>query len=128
MTTCLVVGAGVGLGAAFARVFAGEGMKVALVSRDPAKLAPVCREAGALPFACDATKEEDVVRLFDTVERDAGPPQLVIYNASSRVRGGVAELDAAAVERTLAVTAFGGFLVGREAARRLLPGGSGGIF
>ena len=128
MTTCLVVGAGVGLGAAFARVFAGEGMKVALASRDPAKLAPVCREAGALPFACDATKEEDVVRLFDTVERDAGPPQLVIYNASSRVRGGVAELDAAAVERTLAVTAFGGFLVGREAARRLLPGGSGGIF
>src|SRR6185369_8129023 len=128
VTTCLVVGAGVGLGAAFARVFRNDGFEVALAARDPAKLAPVCEETGAHAFACNATKEQDVLRLFDAVEKQHGLPQLVIYNASTRVRGGVAELQAADVERTLAVTAFGGFLVGREAARRLLPQGSGAIF
>ena len=128
MTTCLVVGAGVGLGAAFARVFSGEGLQVVLAARDPTKLAAVCEETGARSFGCDATREQEVVRLFDAVEKHHGLPQLVIYNASTRVRGSVAELTAVDVERTLSVTAFGGFLVGREAARRLLPQGSGAIF
>ena len=128
MKTCLVVGAGTGLGAAFARVFSAEGFGVALAARDPRKLEAVCQETGAKAFACDATREDEVSRLFASVEEQAGPPEVVIYNASGRVRGPVAELDAAQVQNALAVSAFGGFLVGREAARRMLPKGMGAIF
>ncbi|MGE5095694.1 MAG: SDR family NAD(P)-dependent oxidoreductase [Betaproteobacteria bacterium] len=128
MTTCLVVGAGPGLGAAFARVFSREGMRVALAARDVSRLEPVCRETGAKAFACDATREADVLRLFEGVEKALGAPQLVIYNASWRKRGPIAELEAQDIQAALAVTAFGGFLVGREAARRMLPKGSGAIF
>ena len=119
MSGCLVVGAGPGLGAAFARVFTREGLTVALAARDPAKLSEVCQETGATAFACDATREGDVIELFEAVQERLGVPQLVIYNASARVRGPIADLDAAAVERALSVSAFGGFLVGREAARRM---------
>ena len=128
MKTCLVVGAGTGLGAAFARVFSAEGFRVALAARDPRKLEAVCRDTGAKAFACDATREDEVSRLFAAVEEQAGAPEAVIYNASGRVRGPVAELDAAQVQNALAVSAFGGFLVGREAARRMLPKGAGAIF
>ncbi|HET9579343.1 MAG TPA: SDR family NAD(P)-dependent oxidoreductase, partial [Usitatibacter sp.] len=128
MTTCLVVGAGPGLGAAFARIFSREGMRVALAAREVGKLEAVCRETGARAFACDATREADVARLFETVTDELDSPRLVIYNASWRTRGPIAELDAADVERALAVSAFGGFLVGREAARRMLADGSGAIF
>ena len=126
--SCLVVGAGPGLGAAFARVFSREGLRVALAARDPSKLANVCKETGATAFACDATREADVIELFDAVQERFGVPRLVIYNASGRVRGPIADLEASAVERALSVTAFGGFLVGREAARRLLDRGGGAIF
>jgi len=125
---CLVVGAGSGLGAAFARVFTREGLTVALAARDPAKLSEVCQETGATAFACDATREADVIELFESVQERLGVPRLVIYNASSRVRGPIADLDAASVERALSVSAFGGFLVAREAARRMLDRGGGAIF
>ena len=128
MTICLVVGAGTGLGAAFARVFSAEGVRVALAARHPDKLSAACDETGARAFACDTTVEEEVSRLFASVEEELGAPGIVIYNASARVRGPVADLDAAAVQNALAVTAFGAFLVGREAARRMLPKGSGAIF
>jgi NAD(P)-dependent dehydrogenase (short-subunit alcohol dehydrogenase family) len=126
--TCLVVGAGPGLGAAFACVFTREGLPVALAARDSAKLGEVCKETGATAFACDATREADVIELFEAVQERLGVPRLVIYNASWRVRGPIADLDAASVERALSVSAFGGFLVGREAARRMLDRGGGAIF
>jgi NAD(P)-dependent dehydrogenase (short-subunit alcohol dehydrogenase family) len=56
-----------------------------------------------------------------------GAPDIVIYNASYRTRGPFVDLDPAEVEKSLAVTAFGAFLVAREAARRMLPKHHGAI-
>lgn len=123
----LIVGAGTGLSAALARLLAREGMRVALAARDTGKLAPLCAETRARAFACDAIRPDQVRRLFSEVEGALGNPDVVIYNASARTRGPLIELDPAEVERTLAVTAFGGFLVAQEAARRMLPGKRGAI-
>ena len=123
----LIVGAGTGLSAALARIFSREGMKVALASRGPEKLAPLCAETGARAFRCDAVRPVEVRRLFSAVEGAMGEPDVVVYNASARARGPLVDLDPAEVERTLAVTAYGGFLVAQEAARRMLPGKHGAI-
>jgi len=123
----LIVGAGTGLSAALARLLAREGMRVALAARNPEKLAPLCAETGARAFACDAVRPGEVRRLYSEVEGALGNPDVVIYNASARARGPLIDLDPGEVERALAVTAFGGFLVAQEAARRMLPGKRGAI-
>ena len=123
----LIVGAGAGLSAALARLLAREGMRVALASRNPGRLADLCKETGARAFACDAVRVDQVRRLFSEVEGALGEPDVVVYNASARVRGPLVELDPAEVERTLTGTAFGGFLVAQEAARRMLPKKRGAI-
>ncbi len=123
----LIVGAGSGLSAALARRFAAQGMSVALAARNPDKLAPLCADIGAKSFACDAADAAAVAGLFEQVEAGGGAPDVVVYNASGRVRGPVASLDPEAVARALAVSAFGGFLVGQHAARRMLDAGNGAI-
>jgi NAD(P)-dependent dehydrogenase (short-subunit alcohol dehydrogenase family) len=123
----LIVGAGQGLSASLARLFSREGMRVALAARDPGKLAALCKETGAAAFACDATDAAQVRRLFSEVEKSPGEPDVVVYNASGRVRGPVAELDPAEVERAMAAGAFGGFLVAQQAARRMLARKRGAI-
>jgi NAD(P)-dependent dehydrogenase (short-subunit alcohol dehydrogenase family) len=125
--TALIVGAGRGLSASLARLFAGEGLRVALAARDAEKLAPLCAETSAKAFACDAVEPDQVARLFTAVEAAIGAPDVVVYNASARARGPVAELVPAEVERAIMVSAFGGFLVAREAARRMVPKGHGAI-
>jgi len=125
--TALIVGAGRGLSASLARLFAGEGLRVALAARDAEKLAPLCAETSAKAFACDAVEPDQVARLFSAVEAAIGAPDVVVYNASARARGAVAELVPAEVERAIMVSAFGGFLVAREAARRMVPKGHGVI-
>jgi NAD(P)-dependent dehydrogenase (short-subunit alcohol dehydrogenase family) len=125
--TALIVGAGRGLSASLARVFAGKGLRVALAARDTGKLAPLCTETSAKAFACDAIEPDQVARLFTAVEAAVGTPDVVVYNASARARGPVAELVPAEVERALMVSAFGGFLVAREAARRMVPKAHGAI-
>ena len=125
--TALIVGAGRGLSASLARLFAGEGLRVALAARDAEKLAPLCAETNAKAFACDAVEPDQVARLFSAVEAAIGVPDVVVYNASARARGPVAELVPAEVERAIMVSAFGGFLVAREAARRMVPKGHGVI-
>jgi len=125
--TALIVGAGRGLSASLARLFAAEGLRVALAARDAEKLAPLCAETGAKAFACDAVEPDQVARLFSAVEAAIGAPDVVVYNASARARGPVAELVPAEVERAIMVSAFGGFLVAREAARRMVPKGHGVI-
>jgi NAD(P)-dependent dehydrogenase (short-subunit alcohol dehydrogenase family) len=125
--TALIVGAGRGLSASLARLFAGEGLRVALAARDADKLAPLCAEIGAKAFACDAVEPDQVARLFSAVEAAIGAPDVVVYNASARARGPVAELVPAEVQRAIMVSAFGGFLVAREAARRMVPKGHGAI-
>jgi NAD(P)-dependent dehydrogenase (short-subunit alcohol dehydrogenase family) len=123
----LIVGAGSGLSAALARAFATAGMKLALAARTTADLSALAEETGANLFTCDTTKQEDVCTLFAEVERTLGAPAVVVYNASYRARGALIELDPAEVEKAIAVSAFGGFLVAQEAARRMLPRSRGAI-
>jgi NAD(P)-dependent dehydrogenase (short-subunit alcohol dehydrogenase family) len=123
----VVVGAGPGLGAALIRRFTAEGMRVAAAARDPAKLGPLMQETGVAVYACDAAVAADVERLFSAIDRDLGAPDIVVYNASGRLRGAVVDLDPVEVARTLQVSGFGGFLVAQAAARRMLPRGSGSI-
>jgi NAD(P)-dependent dehydrogenase (short-subunit alcohol dehydrogenase family) len=125
--TALIVGVGGGLSASVARTFAKAGMKVALAARRVADLATLAKEVGGEAFACDATKRGDVVRLFGEVERAFGAPDVVVYNASYRTRGPFIDLDPAEVEKSLAVSVFGGFLVAQEAAKRMLPHKHGAI-
>ena len=91
--SALIVGAGRGLSASLARLFAREGMRVALAARDAEKLAPLCAETGAKAFACDAVNPDQVASMFKAVDSAIGAPEVVVYNASARARGPVAELD-----------------------------------
>ena len=123
----LIVGAGPGLSASLARLCAREGMRVALAARTIGKLSALAEETGASVHACDASRREDVDALFDAVLDTEGAPDLVVFNPSARVRGAVADLDPEAVERAIAVTAYGGFLVARRAAIAMRERGSGSI-
>jgi len=125
--TALIVGTGSGLSASLARLFAKNGMKVALAARSTGKLAGLASETGAQLFACDASQESDVGKLFSSVDATLGAPDVVVYNASARARGPFADLVAADVEKAIRVSAFGGFLVAQQAVRRMLPKGEGAI-
>jgi len=124
----LIVGTGSGLSASLARLLAGQGMRLALAARNTAKLAELARETGAAAIGCDATDPAQVDALFAAVEKKWRVPDLVVYNASYRVRGPITDVEAKEVERTLAISAFAGFLVGQAAAKRMLARGSGAIF
>jgi NAD(P)-dependent dehydrogenase (short-subunit alcohol dehydrogenase family) len=126
-STALIVGAGAGLSASLARKFSASGARVALASRNVDKLSALGAETSASVFACDASRSQDVRQLFAAVAERLGPPDIVVYNAGARVRGPIAGLDPADVERSIAVTAFGGFLVGQQAAIAMLERGSGTI-
>ena len=125
--TALIVGAGSGLSASLARLFSQNGMQIALAARSTEKLSGVASEIGAKVFACDATQRAQVEKLFTDVEAALGAPDVVVYNASFRTRGPLVELEPADVEKAIAVSAFGGFLVAQQAARRMLPQGRGAI-
>jgi len=123
----LIVGAGSGLSASIARSLAGVGMKIALAARSVDDLGAFATEIGAKTFGCDATRPDAVKRLYTDLAAALGDPYAVVYNASYRSRGPLIELDPAEVEKSLAVTAYGGFLVGQEAVRRMLPKASGAV-
>ena len=125
--TALIVGAGEGLSASLARLFAHQGIRVALAARKIEKLGALCTETGARAFACNATEPEEVERLFGLVEREIATPDLVVYNASGRARGVFVELTPTDVANAIAVSAFGGFLVAQQAAKRMLPNKHGAI-
>jgi NAD(P)-dependent dehydrogenase (short-subunit alcohol dehydrogenase family) len=124
----LIVGAGSGLSASLARLFAKSGMKVAVAARRLDNLAPLAKEIGGKAFACDASDREQVAKLFADIEAASGVPDVVVYNASYRTRGPFIELDPAEVQKSITVTAFGGFLVAQEAAKRMVPKAHGAIF
>src|SRR5579863_3672648 len=125
--TALIVGVGAGLSASVARKFRKAGMTIALAARRASDLAALAQETGGKAFACDATKEADVGKLFTDVEAAFGAPDVVVYNASYRTRGPVIELVPAEVEKAIIVSAFGGFLVAQEAVKRMLPQKHGAI-
>ncbi len=123
MTRALVVGAGPGLSASFARGLARQGYTVALAARRTEKLAALAAETGASLHACDAADPGSVAALFAAV----GTPEVVLYNPSHRIRGPLVDLDPADVAKSLAVTAFGAFLVAQGAARGMVAAGRGTI-
>jgi NAD(P)-dependent dehydrogenase (short-subunit alcohol dehydrogenase family) len=125
--TALIVGVGSGLSAALARVLAAEGIRVGLAARTTDDLIGLVEEIGGKAFSCDASQPAQVEKLFADVDAAIGEPDIVVYNASYRTRGPLAALEPAEVERSLAVCAFGGFLVGQQAARRMLPKNHGAI-
>jgi NAD(P)-dependent dehydrogenase (short-subunit alcohol dehydrogenase family) len=121
--SALIVGAGKGLSGSLGRLLESEGFRVALAARNPDKL-----ETKGLALRCDATDPAQVEAAFAAVEARWGVPDLVVYNASYRTRGPIAELDPAEVEKSIRVTAYAGFLVAQRAVKAMLPRASGAIF
>lgn len=126
--TAIIVGVGAlrGLGAATARRFAREGFHTVCAGRTAEKLAGVVEairaEGGsAEAVVADAARESEVVSLF--ADREA--PRVVVFNAGINARIPFREVTAAQFEEFWRVCCFGGFLVGREAARRMVPNGGG---
>ena len=125
--TALIVGVGPGISASLARRFATAGLKVGLAARDVGKLAALAAETKAETFAVDASDPAAVASLFEAVDDRLGEPDVVVYNASGRTRARIVELEPEQVRRAMEVSAFGGFLVVQQAARRMVPHGHGAI-
>jgi NAD(P)-dependent dehydrogenase (short-subunit alcohol dehydrogenase family) len=125
--SALIVGAGSGLSASLARQFAQQGLSVALAARSSAKLGEFAKATGAKTYNCDAAKRDDVDKLFVALDAASSAPDVVVYNPSYRTRGPLIELDPAEVEKSIAISAFGGFLVAQAAAKRMLPRGQGAL-
>ncbi len=126
--SALIVGTGPGLSASLARLFAANGLQVAVAARQTDKLADLAKETGATVHACNAADPKDVAGLFDALDAAGRTPDVVVYNASNRVRGPLVDLAPDDVKRAIEISAFGGFLVSQQAARRMLPKSHGAIF
>ena len=125
----IIVGVGPGLGWALVKRFAREGYATVACSRDPRKLQPLAKTEGvdARFEACDASRAEDVTRVFASVQRELGAPNVVVFNAGAYERGGILELTPESFERCWRVGCLGGFNVGQAAARLMIAAGSGTI-
>lgn len=127
----LGVGASAGLGGALCRRLGREGLHVFVGGRTQKKIDGVAEEVRAAggqasAVALDCTVEDDVVRFFDAIEKENGSaPELVIYNAGNNQFSPLLDMTTEFFEDLWRVCAFGGFLTGREAARRMLPNGGG---
>jgi NAD(P)-dependent dehydrogenase (short-subunit alcohol dehydrogenase family) len=123
----LIIGAGPGISGSVTRLLRAAGMPVVVAARHIDKLAPLVDQTGAIALQVDAADAAQVERLFTETEARIGAPEIVIYNASGRVRGPIADLDPADVERAVAVSAPGAFYSVQQAARRMVPAGRGAI-
>ena len=121
--TALIVGAGPGISASVARGLAAAGLKVGVAARDIEKLAPLADAIGAVRFAVDASDPAAVAHLFEDADARLGVPDVVLYNASARVTGPIAEIEPARFA-AIGDSAYGGFLVVQQAARRMIPRGA----
>ncbi|MBX3520869.1 MAG: SDR family oxidoreductase [Xanthobacteraceae bacterium] len=128
----LIVGAGDATGGAIARRFAKEGYVACVTRRHADKLEPLVRhieaEGGkARGFGNDARKEEQVAALFEEIERDIGPVEVAVYNIGANVRFPIRETTSRVFFKVWEMACFGGFLMGREAAKVMVPRGRGTI-
>ncbi|RWX81342.1 SDR family NAD(P)-dependent oxidoreductase [Neorhizobium lilium] len=123
----LIVGGGPGISASLTRLLRSAGLPVVVAARNIDKLAPLVEETGAIALAVDASDAGQVERLFADTEARIGAPEIVVYNASGRVRGPLAELDPAEVEKAIAVSALGAFYTVQQAAKRMIPASKGAI-
>jgi hypothetical protein len=131
--SALIVGAGDFIGAAIAKRFAAGGYAVAVGRRNAEKLAPLVEEieksgGRARAFALDARDEDVVERVFEEVERDLGPLEVVVFNPGANVNFPIRDTTSRVFRKVWEMACFGGFLCGREAARRMVPRGRGSIF
>jgi NAD(P)-dependent dehydrogenase (short-subunit alcohol dehydrogenase family) len=122
----LVVGAGEATGGAIARRFAREGYTACVTRRTADKLAPLVgqieRAGGrARAFGSDARREEQVVELVQTIEREVGPIEACVFNVGGNVRFPIRETTARVYTKVWEMAALAGFLVGREAAKAMVP-------
>src|SRR6185436_15922184 len=129
---CLVVGAGDATGGAVARRFAREGFTACVTRRTADKLAPLVEriksEGGtARGFGSDARKEEEMVGLVATIEREVGPIEVAVFNIGGNVRFPIREMTARVYFKTWEMACFAGFLMGREVAKAMVPRGRGTI-
>ncbi len=128
----LVIGAGDATGGAIARRFAREGYLTCVTRRKAEQLEPLVRqieEAGgeARAFGSDARKEEQVVELVETIERELGPIEVAVFNVGGNIRFSILEFTARKFYKVWEMGCFAGFLVGREVAKRMVPRGRGSI-
>ena len=138
LAKAVVVGVGAedGLGAALSRCYASNDRHVLVAGRTLAKVervaASIRRDGGiATAYAVDATREDDVIRLFDAAmasDELGSPADLVTYNAGLNQKIDFRQLEASAFEEFWRLNTLGGFLVGREAVRRFVPFGRGSVF
>jgi NAD(P)-dependent dehydrogenase (short-subunit alcohol dehydrogenase family) len=129
----LVVGAGDATGGAIARRFAREGYIACVTRRHADKLAPLVAriesEGGsAHAFGSDARKEDEVMALFARIEKEVAPIEVAVFNIGANVRFPITETTAQVYYKVWEMGCFGGFLMGREAAKTMLPRGRGSIF
>jgi len=122
----VIIGAGSGLSASLARLFAAKGLKLALAARATGKLASLAAETGASTHTCDTADQGQVAALFATLD-EVGAPDVVVYNPSARVRGPLVDLDPQAVAHAVQVTAVGAFFAAQEAVKRMQPAGHGAV-
>lgn len=128
----LVIGAGDATGGAIARRFAKEGYVACVTRRHADKLDPLVKhieaEGGkARGFGNDARKEEQVAALFEEIERDIGPVEVAVYNIGANVRFPIRETTSRVFFKVWEMACFGGFLMGREAAKVMVPRNRGTI-
>lgn len=128
----LVVGAGDATGGAIARRFAREGYIACVSRRNADKLVPLVQaiqaEGGqAHAFGSDARKEEDMVALVEGIERDIAPIEVAVFNIGANVRYGITETTSRVYFKVWEMACLGGFLMGREVAKAMLPRGHGTI-
>ena len=126
----VIIGAGDATGGAIARRFAKEGYVACVTRRDAEKLAPLTDEikaAGgeARGFGSDARKEDQVVDLFQTIEREVGPIEVFVFNIGANVNFPILEMTERVYRKVWEMAAYAGFLTGREAARAMVPRGQG---
>ena len=122
----LVIGAGDATGGAIARRFAREGYVACVTRRNAEKLLPLVEAIKAVGgaahgFGSDARKEEDMVALVQQIEKDIAPIEVAVFNIGANVRFGITETTARVYHKVWEMACFGGFLMGREAAKVMLP-------
>lgn len=127
MGTAIIIGAGEGLSASLARKLHARGYNLLLAARNTDKLAALQEETGATLVSCDASEAADMEKVFTEADAMGGSLDLAIYNPSARVRGGITELDPAAVKSAVLITGYGAFLMAQQAAKRMIPNGKGAI-
>ncbi|AYG62662.1 SDR family NAD(P)-dependent oxidoreductase [Rhizobium jaguaris] len=125
--SALIIGVGPGISGSLTRLLRAAEIPVVIAARHVDKLTPLVDQTGAIALPVDASDAGQIERLFAETDARIGAPEIVLYNASGRLRGPIAELDPSQVEQAVAVSALGAFYTVQQAAKRMVPAGKGAI-